>query len=324
MVKSSIAVLALALFAWPAQDALRSTPEKDLVLRKVFERRERMELTAMDMTVDGTSHGGMEQPEWSFEVREDFVFLDRCADVVDGRATKLARTFERLAGERVDRSSKAPEGSQEQSSTVASELEGRTVEFTWDEEAADYAVDFTGDGGDSALLENLAADLDLSAFLPSSAVSEGDRWEVPAHAFTELLCPGGDLKLASGPSSGKANNLSLAENLSGTIRASLGNPREEDGQTLAVIDLELELEAQAEYASDDGEGTQRHTNVYELSGELTWNPAAGRFHALELGGSLRTSLAERDEVEMQERAFLTERTYEFEGEVSYSVRAETP
>ena len=123
------------------------------------------------MTVDGGSHGEMPKPELSIELVESNTFLDRCAAVEDGRVTKLVRTFEKLSEERDERIVEG-EASEEQTAEAHSELQGETVEFTWDADEGEYSAEFEGGEGDSKLLEGLVAELDLCAFLPQGAVEE--------------------------------------------------------------------------------------------------------------------------------------------------------
>ena len=316
-------LLALILPALAPQDALRCAPEAGLVLRKRFEREGRLELLSMDMTVDGASHGGMQKPELSLEFSGKSVLLDRYEKVEEGRVTRLVRTFEELSEERSERVSE-PEGAEERSSSAKSDLEGQSVVFTWDGDEQAYSAAFEDEKGDSDLLAGLEAELDLGAYLPSDQVSEGDTWEVPASAFATLLRPGGDLKLVSDQGQVAGPDAQLAENLDGTIRATLRSGREEGDLSLAVIGLELELSASAEHGLEDGSGEERQSNTYELSGELCWVPAAGRFHSIELTGSLRSAIVTRRSIQMGGQEFQTERTLELGGEVSYRLRAEVP
>jgi hypothetical protein len=318
--KFSTLLLALLLPAIAPEDPLRCAPQEGLVLRKVFEREARLELTALEMTVDGGSHGEMPKPELSIELAESNTFLDRCAAVEDGRVTKLVRTFEKLSEERDERIVEG-EASEQQTASAHSDLQGETVEFTWDSGEGEYSAEFEGGEGDSKLLEGLVAELDLCAFLPQGEVEEGASWDVPASAFGSLLCPGGDLKLVAEGQLEHGAELELARSLQGTIRATL---RAADEQGLARIDLELELSARAERELEDDSGSERQSNAYQLSGELAWNSADGHFQSIELTGTVRSSIVTAREVEMGGRDFTTERSLEFAGDVTYRLRAEAP
>jgi hypothetical protein len=317
-VKYAALVLALSLTAFEPQDALRRTPEVGLALRKTFERSARLELTALEMTVDGGSHGDVPKPELTLRIEETFVVLDRCLEVDETRATRLARTYERLVSNRSERSA-GHEGGEVTDKGFESDLEGQSVVFSWDAEEGTYGAEFEGGEGDSKLLDGLEAEIDLDAFLPPEGTAEGESWDVPAGAFGALLAPGGDLKLAAEDGEAPGAEVELARHLQGTIRATL---RAADEEGLAKIDLELELSARAERELEDG--TQSQSTTYALSGELAWRRAAGHFAALELSGTMQSRLLLARDVEMGGKQFRTERTFEFEGEVSYALRAEAP
>jgi hypothetical protein len=313
-----LSLVALALCPF---EELRFAPRQGATLRTTCEGEAHLELVSMEMTVDGAAHGGMPVPEVSLEWRSELVFLDRHEEVDEGRVTRLERTYEALA-ETTDRSISAHEGDEQETLEAESDLEGRTVLFTWDADDEEYATAFEGDEGDSDLLEGLAARIDLADFLPEDEVAEGDEWEVPVEAMRAVLEPGGDLQLVSEEEGEGGPDTDLGEELDGSVRATLRGSREEDGRTLAVIGLEVEVEGVEERPLADGTGEETSEQEFDLSGELTWDGEAGRLHALELTGELRLRVVTRRDVDMGDQSFEVVQASELAGECALRMRVE--
>jgi len=308
----------------PALFVLVLAPRQELVfapvagatLETTFERSGELEIDSFTMLIDGEEMAGHgEAPELQQSMRDRRVFVDHYAEVADGRVTRFTRSFEEIESEREERVG-TPDGLQESDSAGESELEGASVEFTWDED--EYAAAFAEDGGDEALLENLWAECDFRAFLPDGDVDEDDTWEVPAAAFALLVAPGGDLKIEGQDRNWSKPVVEASETLEGDIRCSLGGSRDEDGSEVWVVNVEAELASSADNEVEGGEEQQEIR--YELEGELLWDAEAGRLFSLELSGDVTAVSVASREVEMGDRNFDTERTITMVGQVSYAVR----
>jgi hypothetical protein len=145
-------------------------------------------------------------------------------------------------------------------------------------------------------------------------VKEGDAWEVDLKEFARVLAPGGNLQLtpSGGNLFGRLMEVGVGgdfadyyEPLGGTVRATYKGTRSEsvgqgDGSAqvqVGVVALELNLASSADRTQlyrmampeDERRENSRLENVtveYSLAGtgELTWDLAAGHFHALKLEG----------------------------------------
>lgn len=285
-------------------------PKDGTSLTKTLNIQGDLELEEMKLMMGGQDLSEMAgQMEMSMKHETRVVVKDTYLASEDGRPTKLKRTFEEIASNsRTSGSSMM--GEQQNDATLASELEGKSVQFTLDD--GDYAIAFADDEkGDETLLEDLVEDMDLRGFLPSKEVKEDDTWKVDASAVKALLVPGGDLKLrpeeGSDAASLESMNFSPSDMLSeleGTFEATFKGTRSEDGVNVAVIaisidcssanDLTERMQSMTESMDDQlPEGASMKVTSfdgeyeYEAEGELLWNIETGLLHALQISGELR-------------------------------------
>lgn len=109
---------------------------------------------------------------------------DVYASTKEGKPLELLRTYDSISME-------TEVGEETSSNEEAKAIEGKTVKFAWDEKQGEYAKTFHESEGDSKLLEELEADMDLLCLLPAKELGEGDSWEVPAKDLGTLFFPGG-------------------------------------------------------------------------------------------------------------------------------------
>jgi hypothetical protein len=291
--------LPLVLLA-PRDTTLAFRVGADAKVTKTFESKLELELESMIMRQDGEDvpMDGEGAMEMSVVSSTKLVFADHYREMGAGRPKLLARTFDTLEGKEERKQSQFGE-SEGETRDETSELEGKTVLFTWKEDEERYQAQFEGDGGDSALLVGVVEDTDLRAFLPPKSVAEGDTWSVDAAAFDALVNPGGDVKLVSEDDceDSDENAEELRKNISGKIAATFKGTREEGGATLAVIQLECEVATFSDGAlggedeQEEGvEAKERLDIALELKGEILWNVAAGRAHSLALDGDAKVLL----------------------------------
>ncbi len=286
-------------------------PKEGTTLSKRISIQNELELDDMSMELDGQDMSEMAgQMEMSLKVMTELSVTDEYQALSDGRPTKLKRTFDEISSNTHISGSNPMTGAEEKDIPLASDLEGSTVVFSWDEDEATYSAAFDGEEGDEALLEDLEENLDLRGFLPSAEVAEGDSWEIPAEAVKAALAPGGDIKLHpesdTDPMSGMnqfSQNDMIGE-LDGEFTAVYAGTREEDGPRVAVIKLKIEAKS-ARDMTDSLDGVQDKMKEdlppgfemdisaldgeyeFEAEGELLWNLEAGHVHELHLSGEVR-------------------------------------
>jgi hypothetical protein len=314
-------------------------------LTKTFEVK--VDMTLEEMT---SSMGAAPDVEMTMDVTYKVVVTDEYAQVADGAPRKLDRTYDALSSD-VTTSTKfemmGQSRSQDSDSKAESELEGKTVRFTWDEEKSEYVKAFEPAGGEEKLLEGLREDMDLRALLPDGEVEEGAEWELDPRELVDVLAPGGDLSLR--PTEAEAASMSMGasgmENLAdmfgddvtGTSKAKYTGLREVEGVKYAVIRLTLDIKASTDMSEAArealaGQGPPEGTDgleidsmdvefMLEAEGELLWDVANGHFHSLELSGTTGFKLDQAMRISVQGREMNMENTMEFAGTTSFSASA---
>lgn len=309
-----LAIPALVAFS-PAGVQLSFAPSKGLTVTKTIEQTSEMALEEMVTVVNGNE---MDQGmDMETAQTTSFVFTDSYAEMASGQPAKLVRKFDKLSDTNVNEMSHPMMGDMDEETASESELEGLTVEFRWDAEGGDYVAKFPEDEeGDEALLEGLAEDVDLRAFLPDGEVDEGESWEVEPSAMRAVLAPGGDLKLeadggggmmSSGPQPSMEQILGEME---GKVTATFTGTREVEGTSMAVIKLAIEISSSNDLADflteqmanqEMPEGMDFEMDVESMDmefalegeGELLWNMKAGILGSLSIEGdsSVTTDMA---------------------------------
>jgi hypothetical protein len=253
---------------------------------------------------------------------EHVEFTDEYVTVDGDRPTRVRRTYDALSTE--SREAFGHGDSEESVNMGASELEGLSVVFTWDDDAEEYDAEFDGEEADEDLLDELDIESVLAQFLPDDEVDEGDSWEVDIDAFIELSEPGGYLAiLAEDEDENRDITTQLGEHLEGDIEATFEGLREVDGDELAVILLTLELASEFEReGEEDGEPVQTYRFEFELEGEILWDVAAGLPRSLELEGDMAVTIVARRELSAPQGELEIVQTQEFEGVLTYEVSVE--
>ena len=290
-------------------------PEEGTSVTKRIEQSTNITLDDMLMSMNGqemdAASMGMEMESTSTLT---VVVTDTYTSVGSGRPTKLVRTFDEL-GSNTSISTQTPMGPQDMDLDGASELQGLSVVFEWDDEAGDYAVSFAdGVEGDDELLVDLAEELDLRQLLPTSEVSEGDTWEVEPDALRQLFAPGGALKIEPedmdemmGMGGPPPSADQMIGEIEGEVTATFNGTRDEDGVNVAVIALKVDVssandltemmsEMMAEAELPGGMEAEMEVNSYDVEfafegeGELLWNMSAGLAHSMALTGEVSNTM----------------------------------
>lgn len=328
------------------RDEIAFGPEPGSSLTKTFETSASFDLDDFSAVIDGQNMSDM---IGSFEVAVESTGTVQVTDTYDsienGEIGKLTRTFEDLGGDStvtID----SQMGSQEQTTSVESDLEGLTVVFTKGEDGYDVAY-AEGSDGDEDLLEGLEAELDLRFLLPEGSVDEGDSWTVELGGFKQLLTPGGNLSLApEGQDLGEMKDLvaeiqsqfsdDVQDLLDGEATCTFKGMREEDGVSLAEIQVEVEMSSAADLVDmidqvlemvgeEMGEDIPVSFDQADLNadakaeGTLLWNVAAGHARSLDLSASGSFAFDLAMSVDAEGESHSGEISLEFSGSTENSV-----
>ena len=177
-----------------ARDRLGFHPAEGLSLTKHFSSESTSSLESMDLVVDGNDIAGMlGDLVVAAESHSELIFTDTYLKLEDGGLRRLQRSFDELSS-LTSISFGSQFGGESQDIDVESELDGKTVLFTWDPEQAGFVASMEESSAkDERLLKALECETDLRFLLPEGEVELGATWEVPLIAFKELVLPSGDL-----------------------------------------------------------------------------------------------------------------------------------
>lgn len=265
------------------------------------------------------------------------VVSDTFTAAEDERPVRIVRRYDAIE-KSAHESATTPDGERESDLKEVSDLAGRTIVFTWNEERGMYDCAFDeGEAGSEkpessdTPLETLAMDMDLQGFLPSKPVSVGDEWPVSMDAIRYgFLRPGGRLEFRDEQgrrhsSLERAMSEKAWRALEGECTATLKEFREDGGARLGVIRLEGELSTSAEVESDDGSmtGGMEHSEVFE--GELLWDVGASRARSMDIQSKIEFTLIESRQGKQSDGTPLrVRRTLEFgeESRCTYEIRTQ--
>jgi len=352
-------LLLVPLLAAPALYAFAAAPSKvafqppeGSTAVKTFENVVELTLDNMDMMMNGEPSPMMPEMDMSITMTSTVTVTDEYVKVRDNAPATLRRTFDEL-GNNVSVSMEIEMMGQSQSNDqdieAASELEGKTVVFTWDEDEDGYVKSFDPEEDDSELLEDLWEDMDLRALLPKDDVSEGDEWEIDIKGLATILAPGGNLAMvpeemdaeammSGGAGMGGSMSDFISELLDGEATGKFLGMREVDGMKLGAIKITVDVsssndmtEKVLEMMEDlDMEGAPPmdfdHIDVeftLEGEGELLWDMEAGRAHSFELSGPTTMTYDVGISMEMEGMGAMTiEQMMEMSGTLNMSVSFE--
>jgi len=305
----SLALPALWAFTAPAGE-ISFHPEAGTTLTKSFDTTVELSLDEMRMVMNGEEQdASMFGMEMSMTNSSELEFTDTYVAVDSGRPATLHRTFESLGNTTSTSTSNQITGSMDLDVPSASELEGLTVVFAWEEDEGDFVASYPEDAeGDETLLEDLVEDTDLRGFLPRGAVEEGDTWTVEAAYLINLMAPGGDLKLipeemeempGMGDPTSELGIQDMLGEIEGEVTCEYAGMRE----GLAAIKVTLEVSSANDLSEliaekmADAEMPQEGMEVsfdsmdveVEIEGEgtLLWNVEAGHFASFEFAGDMQ-------------------------------------
>lgn len=214
----------------------------------------------------------------------------------NGAPTDLLRSYDKVT-------TTMEIGDEVQEPESANELEGKTVRFLWDEDAAEFKKSFHESNGDDSLLESLIDDMEVRALLPGKKVSADDTWEVDGDKLTALFFPGGVAGGVSSDGDGPdvdAMSEAMAEQFAEAfkdfrVRCTYKGSRESDGKQVGEIaftydgngSLDLgsvldELSGSFGPGAEDMDITADATLKLKGEGTLLWDLATGSLHSYEM------------------------------------------
>lgn len=349
---SALAAVPLCYALRAPEAAVRFAPAEGTSAVKTFETKGEFTLDDMAVTLNGQQAPMMPEMEMTMNTSQRVVVTDEYVAVRPGGTKKLRRRFDDL-GSTMSMSMKMEMMGQSQNQDnnvkATSELAGKTVVFTWDEEADDYKVAFEEGDGEAELLEDLIEDMDLRVLLPAGEVKEGDEWEIPVKGLASVLAPGGNLQLMpeeSGRDPMGMGNMSgmgslsdwLGEMLEGKATGTYAGTRKSDGATLGVIKIALDIKgsndmtemvqeamSNADLPPEAGNIEFDHMDIefaMEGEGELLWDLEANRMHSFEISGPMKLTIDMAMKMSAQGQNLSIEQSMELSGTNSLSASAE--
>ncbi|MFN0242815.1 MAG: hypothetical protein ACKVWV_07985 [Planctomycetota bacterium] len=309
-------VPALLAFRLPAAK-VRFAPAEGSSTVKTFESKGEFTLDSMSMTMNGS-----EMPEMDMSMtvtsNQKIVVTDDYVALREGGTKTLKRRFDEIGNETaIAFKVEAMGQSQSNDKTVQSksELTGKTVVFSWDDDSYKKAFDPAEDN--ETLLEGLDEDMDLRVLLPKNEVKEGEEWTLDVKTLVPLLVPGGNLSLKPEDSDegddmgmgmpGMGGNMSewLSDLLEGDAKAKFLGERTVDDTKVAAIQVTIKIKSSKDISALVQEQLEKSKlpavdsmNLdsmdveleIEGEGELLWDLAKGRAHSFELSGPARMTM----------------------------------
>jgi len=286
------AALAMSAMARHVAPAAAVTPVDEIKLIA----REGLTLTrTFEMVGEQESETTSDRGSFSVSgtIEKELVVIDVVQAVEDDRVLKLERTYDTISNEMVQSMENDAGGSREITGSGSSDLEGYSVLFEWDEDDEEYIA--SSEDVDDDLLEDLIYDYDFAVFLPDGDVSEGDEWEIDIEAFQKITKPWDGLSINMESEGDGASRMAddgqepeIDESIDGELTATYMGTREEDGVTVAVIEIEGDIEAERSIsATNDFDGgssefESESTEESSIQGEVLWNIAGGHLHSLKI------------------------------------------
>jgi hypothetical protein len=335
---------ALAAALAPA-DKVAFHPEAGSKLTRTYALKNNFSLDDFSMSMDGKPLPMDLEMEMDMSVGLDITVSDQFVALGAGRPKELVRNYDKLAtaGSFSIKMPMMPDGGMDKSITGSSELEGKAVKFTWNEEGKKFDVAYKEGEGDAKLLEHLEEDMDLRGLLPEKEVSSGDTWDIPVKSFRAILAPGGNLGIkpkaekeeeGMGMMPGMDNFGDMASMLGDTFegegKGEYKGTREVDGVTVGVIHLTLKMKSSNDMSEivkkavpELPEGVGKldidHVDVdadIEGEGTLLWNIAGGHVQSLEMSGKMKMAMETGLAISAQGRDMNMEQSMSMSGTIS--------
>lgn len=334
-----------------AAERIRFAPAAGTKVTKTIENKAEMTLDDMSMKINGQPPPMQPEIEMTMTIGQKIVVTDEYVDLRDGAPKKLKRHYDELAND-VTGSTKFEMMGQTQSSDQnqkgESDLEGKTVVFTWDEDESEYVKAFDPAEEKEDLLKDLEEDTDLRALLPTGDVKAGDEWSIDVKTLVSVVAPGGNHSIMSkeiadaqmGMSMAGMGSMSdfLGELLEGEAKGVFTGTREVDGVKLAAIKISFKLTTSkdmteivkeamknAPMPAEVGEIDFDHMDVdmkMESEGELLWDLTANHARSFSMSGPVTVKMDMGMKMDVQGQSMGFEQTMEMSGTSNMSATYE--
>lgn len=332
-------------------DRIHFAPSEGSSVKKTFENKAEFTLDHLSLSINGQESPMQPEMEMTLNSTQTVVVTDEYLLNRDGAPQKLRRSYDELANG-VTMAMKMEMMGQTQNHDQdikgESELEGKKVVFTWDEEKGEYTRAFDSSEGKEALLKDLDEDMDLRALLPKSEVKEGEEWEIEVSSLASVLAPGGNLsilpqdmeedQMAMGmPGMGSMSDW-LRGSLEGSASGTFTSIREVEGEKMAVVKItakitvskdmtEIVEEAMknAKLPPEAGAMVVDHMDIdykFEGEGELVWDLAAGRAYSFAFSGPSNLNMDMAMKIEAQGQNMSIEYGMEMSGTTGFTLEVE--
>ena len=336
-----------ALFAFgPRSDQVTFQPEEGLSVTRAFTSETQISLDDFSMSMNGQPFPMEMEMEMDMTMNLGIEVTDEFVAMSDGKPVKLRRGYDTIGsnGTFAMEMAMMPGGGDEKTIAASSELEGKTVLFTWNEDDGAYDVAYDESEGDEELLEDLEEDMDLRVLLPEGEVAEGDTWEIDVKGLASMLMPGGDVKLVPDdmeeemdmmPGMDKFGDWSdmLGDLLEGNASGEYKGTTEVDGVKVGVIAISISISSSndmtekiEEVMDEMPDGVEdmsiNHVDIeLEMEGEgtLHWDLEGGLAHSFEISGTMNTIMDMGMSVSAGDQNMDIEQTMEMSGDFNSSL-----
>jgi hypothetical protein len=332
-------------------DRIHFAPSEGSSAKKTFENKAEFTLDHLSLSMNGQESPMQPEMEMTLNSTQKVVVTDEYLANRDGAPKKLRRSFDELANGITMAMKMEMMGqtqNHDQDIKGESELEGKKVVFTWDEEKGEYTRAFESADGKETLLKDLDEDMDLRALLPKSEVKEGEEWDIEVASLASVLAPGGNLsilpkdmeadQMAMGmPGMGSMSDW-LRGSMEGSAKGHLTAIKEVDGAKMAFIKVNAKITVSKDMTEIVEEAMKNtklppeagamevdHMDIdykFEGEGELVWDLAAGHAHAFTFSGPSNLNMDMAMKLEAQGQNMSIEYGMEMSGTTGFTVEVE--
>lgn len=351
--------LAAVLFLVPVLQAvrppaakLRFAPAAGSKLTRTIENKTEFSLDDMSVKMNGQDSPMMPEIEMTMTQSQHVVVTDEFTKMREGAPKILRRSFDTLDSQmsveaKIDIMGQKQE--QNHSGKGSSELAGKTVVFTWNDEAKEFQTAFDPAESKSELLKGLQEDMDLRVLLPENEVKEGEEWEIDVKQLAKVIAPGGDLKIKPEEQSGAESPMGmgdmsglsglsdwLGESMEGSAKGKFTGMRTVEGHAFAVIAIDVKAKGAkdlTEIARTALEKAKREEMNMEMKsvdvefeiagqGELLWDVEGGHVHSFDFSGPSSAKIDISIGLEVQNTKMDVDQGMELSGTTSLKYKAE--
>lgn len=302
--------LPLALLALQGGDAERLVYDvaPGTVLRRELQVRHEIQFDGVTFTRGDQTPMRQDMPGW-FSTWLKVEVDDTIGKVADNRPLELRRRWIELGGTgalTMQLGQGRPKF--EDRAVLSSPVSRRRVDFTWIDDENDWSRLWVRDDADEFWLAEMRGDMDGLGLIPAEPIAPGAEWDVPLETLRSLMAPGGNHLITPRTTTLFSRNIEvgiggdyaevLGPDLSGVVRARFSGVRDEGGERVAVLELDVQSLSSIvdrtemwRYSAPPEEKNEVSHLVsalvqYQLDakGEALWNLDRNHLHSVQLAG----------------------------------------